>query len=48
MSTVVRFAASAQAHDVLQTLKADGIVVIEGIAKVAMLDSALQEIGPLG
>ncbi|KAF5668320.1 phytanoyl dioxygenase [Fusarium denticulatum] len=47
MSAVKRFAASAQAHDVLQILKADGIVVIEGAAKTATLDSALQEIGPL-
>lgn len=47
MSSVKRFAASAQAHDVLQTLKADGIVVIEGAAKTATLDSALHEIGPL-
>ncbi|KAJ4113818.1 hypothetical protein NW765_011425 [Fusarium oxysporum] len=47
MSTVKRFVASAQAHDVLQTLKADGIVVIEGAAKTATLDSALNEIGPL-
>jgi ectoine hydroxylase-related dioxygenase (phytanoyl-CoA dioxygenase family) len=47
MSSVKRFVASAQAHDVLQTLKADGIVVIEGAAKTATLDSALHEIGPL-
>ncbi|KAM0083851.1 hypothetical protein ACKRZS_003918 [Fusarium odoratissimum] len=47
MSSVKRFVASAQAHDVLQTLKADGIVVIKGAAKTATLDSALHEIGPL-
>ncbi|KAH6972864.1 hypothetical protein BKA56DRAFT_645963 [Ilyonectria sp. MPI-CAGE-AT-0026] len=47
MSIVNRFPANADAHDVLQALKADGVVVIEGAASTTTLDAALAELGPV-
>ncbi|KAH6896034.1 hypothetical protein B0T10DRAFT_558196 [Thelonectria olida] len=47
MSTVKKFPASAQAHDVLQILKADGVAIIEGAAKLEAIDASLSELGSL-
>jgi ectoine hydroxylase-related dioxygenase (phytanoyl-CoA dioxygenase family) len=45
MSQVKHFSASASASEVFQHLKADGVVVIEGVATRQSIDAALAEIG---
>ncbi|KAG5758758.1 hypothetical protein H9Q72_013101 [Fusarium xylarioides] len=47
MSTVKRFPSTAQAQEIFQILKADGIVVIESAANTALLDATIGEIGSL-
>ncbi|KAM5349530.1 hypothetical protein ACJ41O_006035 [Fusarium nematophilum] len=47
MSIVRRFPASAEAHDVLQTLKADGVAIIENATTPETLDASLVELGSL-
>ncbi|KAF5536724.1 phytanoyl dioxygenase [Fusarium phyllophilum] len=45
MSTVKRIPVTAQAQEIFQILKADGIVVIESAANTALLDATISEIG---
>ncbi|VUC32525.1 unnamed protein product [Clonostachys rosea] len=46
-TTVKTFLASAEAHDVLQTLKADGVAIIKSAAQPGTIDAVLKEAGAL-
>jgi ectoine hydroxylase-related dioxygenase (phytanoyl-CoA dioxygenase family) len=46
-ATVKTFLASAEAHDVLQTLKADGVAIIKSAAQPETIDAVLKETGTL-
>ncbi|KAI9928660.1 hypothetical protein ASPWEDRAFT_149237 [Aspergillus wentii DTO 134E9] len=46
MPQVKHFSASADPHDVLQYLKADGVVVIEGATTRQAIDAVLEELSP--
>lgn len=45
---IQRFPANADPHDVLQYIKADGLVVIEGAATSQTLDAVIEEVGEHG
>ncbi|KAJ3549185.1 hypothetical protein NM208_g77 [Fusarium decemcellulare] len=48
MTQVKHFSATADPHEILQYLKADGVVVIEGAATRASIDAVMEEVGPTG
>ncbi|KAI8312328.1 hypothetical protein K4K59_006210 [Colletotrichum sp. SAR11_240] len=47
MASVKRFSPSAYAGDVLEAIKGDGAVIIEGAASVQTVDKALSELGTI-